>query len=157
MKATTPKDRIATASEIAKAAGRTVRWVQLQAKEGRFKRSGRDRYDLLSVVAGMAALADEREAQASRSDARNRIDEVRAAEAELRLAERRRELIPQSEALEDMSLLVGKVAEEFNGMARRCTRDVVMQTLIEKEADASRRRLSDFFADLAGGVQEGAK
>lgn len=149
--------KIATAKEIAEATGRTARWVRLMATEGRFQRVGRGHYDLLSVAAGLLAMLDEKATAQPKSDARERFDQAKAKEAEMRIAERERELIPQVEALDAMSLLVGRVSEEFNGMARRCTRDVDLQKVIEAEADGSKARISNAFGKLAGFVRDGGE
>lgn len=152
-----PQSPTASATEIAKAAGKTVRWVQLQAKDGRFKRASHGQYDLLSVVAGLAALAEENAAAPQKSDARERVDQAKAKEAEMRIAERERELIPQEEALEAMTLLVGKVNDEFNGLAARCTRDIDERQVIEAEVDGSKTRIAGALGKLAGFVRTGGE
>lgn len=143
--------------EISKMTGRTKRWVQILAKDGRFERTTRGRYSTASVLSGLVAHYEELLEKGQKSAAMNRAQEARAEEIELRLQERKREVIPQVEALDAMSLLVGRVSEEFNGMARRCTRDVDLQQVIEAEADGSKARISNAFGKLAGFVRDGGE
>lgn len=85
----------------------------------------------------------------------NRARDARAAEIELRIAERRRELILQAEALAATDLIAGAYLESIGGLPARLTRDPRERQRIEAICDAERQRLTDAFARVARDLRSG--
>lgn len=86
------------------------------------------------------------------ADARARGANARAAEIEMRVAERKRELIPIEDATAAMDLLAGKTKEEMTGLAARITRDMILRRKIEAEMNGALIRIAEGLrssADLA--------
>lgn len=131
--------------------------VRQLIKMGYIERTRRGYTTIPSAVQGYIRFLKESAAENTKSAAANRAQEARADEIEMRNAARRRELVSLDEALEAMSLLVGKVNAEMNGLPRRCTRDVDLQSKIEAEADGAKERIAAALRKLSGYARNGGE
>lgn len=129
--------------------------VRQLSKSGYIDRPKPGRTTIVSAVQGYIRFLKDEERKNTKSDASNRVAEARAAEIELRTAERRRDMIPQEEAITAMDLVVGKVAETLSGLPARITRDLVLRRRIEAEIHAGQKEIADALAELHGFVEAG--
>ena len=79
---------------------------------------------------------------AQRNASRNRTADARTEEIMLRLAEKKRELIPKDDVLLAFDTVLAAVREEFNGLGAKATRDVVLKRKIDLEVNASFARIA---------------
>ena len=86
-----------------------------------------------------------------------RAQEARAKEIELRISREERRLIPTEDAVLCMSLLCGKVSEEFGGLAARVTRDPATRRTIEAELRGMRARLATALDRLSQYARDGGE
>jgi hypothetical protein len=91
--------------------------IRQLAAEGWFKSSGKNRWNRDEVVAGYVKFLRDEDRRSSRSTAENRVREAKAREIEQRIAERARELIALSDALDTLDMIVGMVRTEMGGVA----------------------------------------
>ncbi len=129
--------------------GLTTRQVQRLAREGAILRDGRRGFTVASVAAAIAR-------RHGRADGEKRIADARAAEIELRIAARRRELIPYEEAVAALDDVVGAVREEASGLPARITRDLALRRKIEQEVDGFLGRLSNRLSKAAAALEAGS-
>lgn len=113
------------------------------AKMEYFKRAVKGRYNLVAVVQGYIKFLKDDERRTSKSATASRMQDAKTAEIEMRLAERRRELIPLDDAQAAIDVIVGKVRAEFSGLPARVTRDMTLRRSLEVETDASLNRIAD--------------
>lgn len=142
-----PEDILLGAREIAALAGRTDRWVRGMAQAGHFEKDARGKYKLGGLIRG---LIDHYEAiieKGSKSAAASRVTDARADEIELRLAERRRDLIPQEDAIAVVDLVAGEVNKQFTGLPARITRDVRLRRDIEAHLNEAKQKIADAVRD----------
>lgn len=133
----------------------SVERVRQLSKSGYIDRPKPGRTTVVSAVQGYIRFLKDAERKNTKSGAATRVSEARAAEIELRTAERRRVLIPQEEAIAAMDLVVGKVAETLSGLPARITRDLVLRRRIEAEIHAGQKEIADALAELHGFVEAG--
>lgn len=119
----------------------TDRRVQQLAKDGYIPKPSRGLYSLVGAVQGYIRFL--RDEHRKGSEAESGLKATRQAEIEMRMAERRRELIALSAAEDAMLSLVGFINEEFSGFAARTTRDRALRDQIETNLDATLNRVSD--------------
>lgn len=134
-------------TEIAAMTGRTVRWVQMLAKEQSIAKDGRGKYRLDSVMAALVAHYEAIIEKGSRTAAVSRVTDARAAELELRIAERRRDLIPQEDAIAVVDLVAGEVNKQFAGLPARITRDVPLRREIEAKLNEAKQKIAGAVRD----------
>lgn len=134
-------------TEIATMTGRTVRWVQMLAKEQSITKDGRGKYRLDSVLAALVSHYEAIIEKGSKSAAASRVTDARAEEIELRLAERRRDLIPQEDALAVVDLVAGEVNKQFTGLPARITRDVRLRREIEAKLNEAKQKIAGAVRD----------
>lgn len=142
-------------TEIAAMTGRTVRWVQILAKEQGIEREARGKYRLDSVMAGLVshyeAILEGTEKKASAS----RATDARTAEIEQRMAIRDRQLIPIDDAIMAMDKVVGVANAELSGLPARISRDLGTRKKAEAEVHGARKRISDALAEMSGAARTG--
>ncbi|OWY18254.1 hypothetical protein B6V73_00085 [Thioclava sp. JM3] len=144
-----------SASEIVEATGRTARWVQHMAAKGYFERRRRGHYSTVSVLGGLSRFYDEQTKAKEVPSTRQRIDEAKAREVEIRIAQRQRELIPQVEALDAMGLVVEAATAELTKFHMKF-RDPV-RSLIRAEALASIERINAALRKAKASIETGDK
>ena len=123
--------------------------VRQLIKDGYIPRPVPGRTTLVGAVQGYIRFRDDADRRATKSASANRVTDARASEIELRLAERRREVIPREEAEAANAFVVGLVNEELNGLPARLTRDVPTRRKYEAEVDGSKARIAKALADAA--------
>lgn len=122
--------------------GVTGRRVRQLAEEGKIpKANAAGRYDAPTVVRHLLAEARSSRPESALDAARARALEVRTAGEEMRLKERRNELISVVVANEIIDRLAATVLAELIGLAPRVTRDQALRRRIDDEVDAARTRI----------------
>ena len=129
--------------------------VRQLIKAGYIERPKPGRTTIVSAVQGYIRFLKDREHDKTKTASASRAQEARAAEIELRIAERRRELIGQDEAALAMDFLVNKVREEMAGLAARVTRDLELRRTIEAEVHGAQTRIADALEEGRIFVAEG--
>lgn len=136
--------------------GVTGRRVRQLAAEGKIpKANAAGRYDAPAVVRHLLAEARSSRPEGALEVARARALEVKTSGEELRLAERRRELISVVVADEIIDRLAATVLAELVGLARRVTRDPALCRRIEDEVTAARVRIGEALAKAGGELASG--
>ena len=102
---------------------------------------------IVSAVQGYIRFLKEDARKETKTAAASRVTDARTSEIELRIAERKRELIPLEDAILAMDTLVALVLREFNGQAARVTRDMKFRRLIEADVHDARTRIADALAN----------
>lgn len=133
----------------------SVERVRQLSKSGYIDRPKPGRTTVVSAVQGYIRFLKDEERKNTKSDASNRVADARAAEIELRTAERRRDLISQEEAIAAMDLVVGKVTETLSGLPARITRDLVLRRKIEAAVHTGRKEIASTLAELHGFIATG--
>ncbi len=148
-------DLMVGVTEIAAMAGRTVRWVQLMAKDGHFEKGARGQYRLGSVIAGLVGHYEALLEKGSRSAAATEATQARAEEIRQRMAMRDRTLIPIEDATMALDQLAGVVNGELSGLPARISRDMTVRKKAEAEVHASKERISTALTEAAGAARTG--
>lgn len=130
--------------QIARLLTITDRRVQQLAKEGYIPKPSRGMYSLVGAVQGYIRFL--RDEQRKGSQAENGLKATRQAEIEMRMAEKRRDLVSRSEANAAMDQVVGEINEQFGGFPARVTRDASLRREIEKALDVSINAIADRLA-----------
>ncbi len=112
---------------------------------------------IVSAVQGYIRFLKEDARKESKSAAASRAVDARAAEIELRIAERKRELIPLEDALLAMDLLAGEVNRQLAGLPAQITRDIALRRDIEAKVDGVRARISERLGASRGLAQTGGE
>lgn len=137
-----PKGQTITVTQAGALLNRTPRWVQNLVAAGFITKSKRGAYTLVEVVRGAVAYYEDQLEKANKAAAASRATDARTREIELRIAERKRELIPQEDAMAVVSELAGMVRAEFSGLPARFTRDLEQRRRLEQEINGTFERLS---------------
>lgn len=98
---------------------------------------------IVSAVQGYIRFLKDEDRKNTQKGAAGKATEARTKEIELRIAERRRDLIPQDDAKAAVTQLAATVRAEFTGLPARWTRDMVERRRLEQEIDASFERIAD--------------
>jgi hypothetical protein len=101
---------------------------------------------VVSAVQGYIRFLKDDARQNTKSAAASRAVDARAAEIELRIAERKREVIPREDAELAMDLVVGEVNKVFTGLPARITRDVPLRRLIEAKLNDGKAQIAEALA-----------
>lgn len=133
----------------------SVERVRQLIKDGYIPRPAPGKTTLVGAVQGYIRFRDDADRRATKSASANRVSDARAAEIELRLAERRRDVIPREEAEAANAFVVGLINEELNGLPARLTRDVPTRRRYEAEVDGSKARIARALADAAEHLKTG--
>lgn len=115
----------------------------------------RGKTTIVSAVRGYVRYLKEKANETTKTAAASRVTDARAAEIELRMAERKRELIPQDDALLAMDHLVGVVGKELRGLPAQITRDMVLRRQIEDKVHGAQERIAKALAQGKGIAQTG--
>lgn len=132
-------------------------WVRRLIKEGYIPRPKPGRTTIVGAVQGYIKYLKDAHARTSKTAADSRVRDARAAEIELRNAERRRELIPVEDATAAMDFLVAEVREQLNGLPARVTRDLDLRRKIEAEVYVAQSAIAQALATAAGVARTGAE
>lgn len=121
---------------------RSVRWVQNLVSDGYIQKEGHGRYSVVAVVRGAMAYMDDMLEKSNKSAAASRATDARTREIELRIAERKRDLIALDDARAVVSEMAALVKAEFVGFPARVTRNLEERGRLEQEIDGSFKRLA---------------
>lgn len=127
--------------DAAELLGVTVERVGQLVRSGHIERIGRGKTTARSAVQGYAGFLKESSDRATRTSAQERVAAARAAEIEMRTAERMRDLIPIEEAGQAMDIVVGVVLSEALSVPARVTRDLPLRRKIEDEIHDMQNRI----------------
>jgi hypothetical protein len=144
-------------TEFAAMAGVSAEWVRLRITDGRIPKAARGKVALGPALAGVVAYGEaaRQRAAAKVDDATwNRLRAARAEEIEVRVAERKRDLIGMDEAQLMVSMICATVGTELTNLPARITRDMELRRKIETEVDCARNRITAKMESLANGVPE---
>lgn len=129
--------------------------VRQLSKAGYITIPKRGHTTIVSAVQGYIRFLKEDARKETKTAAASRVTDARTSEIELRIAERKRELIPLEDAMLAMDLLVGAVNKEFDGQAARVTRDIKLRRLIEADVHGAKTRIADALAKGKGSAKSG--
>lgn len=121
----------------------SARRVRQLASDGYITIPKRGHTTIVSAVQGYIRFLKETAQKETKTAAVSRATDARANEIELRIAERRRELIPIEDAILAQDIIVGLVNKELDGQAARVTRDMTLRRLIEADVHAAKTRIAD--------------
>lgn len=136
------KDKAITLGQAAALLNRSPRWVNNLAKEGFISKEGVGKYTVAEVVRGAMAYYESLLQKSTKTAAASRVTDARTREIELRIAERRRELIPQEDAKAVVLEFGAIVRAEFTALPARYTRDLAERRKLEQEVDGSFERIA---------------
>lgn len=131
--------------------------VRQLTKQGWIKAVARNRYRTVDVVHGYINYLRDEQRRAAKSASASRVQDMRAREIELRMAEKQRELIPTEEAIAFVSDALGKLRAGMIGLPANITRDVELRRKIEAGIDAEFERSAEGFRQEAAALQAGAQ
>jgi hypothetical protein len=141
--------------QMAGALALTAPRVRQLTAEGRLKVASKGKYDRDGTTRDYVVYLREQNTAASMSTSESRVREARAAEIEIRTAERTRRLILLEEALESNAALCGFVRTEFGALPARFTRDLNMRRTIEKDVNDSFARIAARLNEEAAALRAG--
>jgi hypothetical protein len=129
--------------------------VRQLAKMDYVPKAARGKYPLIGLVQGYIRFLKDEERRSSKSATASRMQEAKATEIDMRIAEKRRELIPLEEAEAVVDVLVGRIRSEFSGLPIRVTRDMTLRRELESEVNGSLNRIGETMVALAQTLREG--
>lgn len=132
-----------TLDQAAKLLMLTPNRIRQLVAEGALPKPTRKMYPLVGVVQGYVKFLRDEDRRSSKVAAESGLKAARQSEIEIRIAEKRRELVARPEAEMAMTALCGRINEEFNGFAARVTRDIPTRREIEKHLNVSLNRIAD--------------
>lgn len=148
-------DAAITVTQASALFDRTPRWMQNLVAAGFIAKPERGRYSIAAVCRGVVAYFEAERDKTSKVASASRATDARTEEIRLRIAERRRELIPMDDARAELAAVVSEVRAEIVGMGARITRDMELRRQIDREADGILQRLAER-AEKACGALEAA-
>ena len=137
-----PKGQTITLQQAATLLNRSVSWVQKLVTDGYIVRAGTNQYSVVAIVRALMAYYDDLLENTNKAAAASRATDARTREIELRIAERRRDLIPQEDARAVGREMAAMIKAEFSGLPARFTRDLAERRRLEQEIDGSFDRLA---------------
>lgn len=132
-----------TVKEAAAASGFSHVWIGTLIADGYIVRQPNGRLRRIDVFRGLLKFKTDEDRRSTKNAAESRVRDARAAEIELRVAARRRELIPLADAEAGFARLSGMVREALDGFPARVTRDRGLRLVIERETDSALRSISE--------------
>lgn len=131
-----------------------VRVRQLSKMEY-IQKASRGRFNLVTVVQGYIRYLKDDERRSSKSASASRLQDVKVLEAEMRMAEKRRELIPIEEATAVLDVLLGALRSELAGLPAQYTRDAGERDKLEALVNGAINRIADVHAASAETARSG--
>lgn len=128
----------------------TAERVRQLSRAGYITIQKRGHTTVVSAVQGYIRFLKDEDRKDTKSHAASEAVQARANEINLRIAERKRELIPQEDANLALDLLVGEVNRQLTGLPARITRDVRLRRDIEAKVNEAKARIAEALA--SGGV-----
>jgi len=129
--------------------------VRQLVKAGYIPRAEKGRVLLVAAVQGYIKFLKEEERRTSKSAADSRVRDARAAEIELRIAEKNRQLVPIEDATTALDMVLASVREEFVGLPARVTRDLDLRRTLEADVNGAFERIAKSLASSGRLLAEG--
>lgn len=142
-------------STLAALFGVTTRQARNLCESAGVKSTSRGQWPLADGVRAILADARRNRETDALAAARTRIVNAKAKALETSLAEKERELIPLSEAVEVMDELVGAVREAMDSIAARVTRDLELRRKIEGEITTAKASIAKALGVAAAQTRTG--
>lgn len=101
---------------------------------------------VVSAVQGYIRFLKDEDRKNTKSHAASEAVKARADEINLRIAERRRDLIPQEDANLALDIVVGEVNKQFTGLPARITRDLRLRRDIEAKLNEAKAKIAEALA-----------
>jgi PAS domain-containing protein len=136
------KGQTISLAQAATLLNRSPSWVSLLVSKGYIARDGYGKYSVVAIVRGALSYYEDLLEKSNKAAAASRATDARTREIELRIAERRRHLIPHEDARAVVGEMAAMVKAEFSGLAARYTRDMTERRRLEQEVDGSFERLA---------------
>lgn len=133
----------------------TPRNLQYLAKDGWVKRAGPGRWPLVALVQGYIKALKDETARRTKSAADSRVRDARAAEIEMRMAVKSRDLIPIAEAMYSVDEIAGAFLAAVSALPARITRDQRERARLEQIVDQTRGHLAARFAEIGAALRTG--
>ena len=133
----------------------TPEWLRRLTASGQIPKRARGRYNLVEAVHGYVKFLREDAARNTKTAQLSRMQEAKAAEIEMRLAEKRRELVPVDEVQAAIDIMIAKFRDELSGLPARFTRDMDLRRKLEAETNASLNRIAKALAASAEFIEKG--
>lgn len=125
-------------------------------RDGHIERAAQHgRYQLETSVRGYVHFLRGARKSAPKAAAAVRLQEARADEVALRVAERQRELIPIEDAEAALDHLLATVRSELGGLSARVTRDIPTRRLIERGLNDALERMAVSFDASSEAARKG--
>lgn len=131
------------------------RRVQQLAAEDYIPRAADGRYPIVGAVQGYIRSLRDDLTRESKSAQAKRLQEVKAQEVEIRIAERQRALVTVAEAQDAMDSVCGLVRSELVGMPARVHRNPAERLRLETEVEGILVRLADRLTEESRALSEG--
>lgn len=122
--------------------GRSHQWVHNLISAGFIAKEPKGQYPLVALARGVVSYYEDLISKNTKTAAASRATDARTREIELRIAERRRDLIPQEDARAVISETVAMFRAEFGGLAARYTRDMDERRKLEQEINGCFERIA---------------
>jgi excisionase family DNA binding protein len=119
----------------------TPRYIQRLIAEGHIPRAGRGRVLLVAAVQGYLRFLKEDAKRSASIAADSRVRDARAAEIELRIAEKNRQLVPVEDAAAALDMVLAAARKEFVGLPKRVAKDRPVRRQLGAEVNASFERI----------------
>lgn len=146
--------RIVTAAQAAWLTGLTPRRLQQLVAEGWIKKPD-GHYTDIDTAQGYAAFLKDDNRRGSQAAGKNRANDARAREIELRIAQKEREVIRLDEVVPAIDLLLGEVRSAHDGFPARFTRDRDLRERLEEGMNEILQQLTDRCRQTAAGLRSG--
>jgi hypothetical protein len=120
--------------------------IRQLVRDGYIPKPAKNSYPLVGVVQGYIRFLRDEDRRSSKVASESGLKQARQAEIEMRMAERRRDLVARPDAEAAMDDVVGQINQEFSGFAARVTRDPGMRRQIETKLDEVINSIADTLA-----------
>lgn len=124
----------------------TPQRVNQLVSAGYIQRPKRGFTTIVSAVQGYIRFLKDEDRKNTKSHAASEAVKARADEINLRIAERRRDLIPQEDANLALDIVVGEVNKQFTGLPARITRDLRLRREIEAKLNEAKGKIAEALA-----------
>jgi hypothetical protein len=139
--------------------GVTAVYIRKLSRDGWFEKSGRGKFNLRSVLAGMQGFWKDEARRSSKSAASSRVADAKSDLVHLQIEERSRKLVDEAraEALATCDVLIGGIRSDLVSLPARVTSDLALRQKIETAIDDVLRAAAKRAAHAATGVEEGGE
>lgn len=124
-------------------------------KEGYIPRDKPGRVLMVAAVQGYIQFLKDTASKKTKTATDQRVQNARAAEIEMRNAERLRKLVPIDDAVASLDYLAGVVGQQLAGLPARVTRDMDLRRRVEKEVNATQEAIAKALTASADAVAAG--